>query len=237
MKKRPFSLHTLSLALLLLCLASTSQAFFNPTVGRWASRDPIGEPGFTLLTSGRQFIVEIASDGEGSGSLSHRRQNEVNFYTFVLNSPQNNVDPLGLISFGGNCSDDQKAELTAAWNSACQLVNDPKYQCCLNRPGLTQLLKRRCSWGNVKFTCNTNQTGICGITVGGTITTCAHAFRSLAIGRGEIVICYPGIYQCGNISCTMLHEMGHVLGRPFHTGPVNDNRPDSLANCCNQNVR
>lgn len=41
----------------------------------------------------------------------------------------------------------------------------------------------------------------------------------------------------GNVSCTLMHEMGHVLGRPFHTGPVNDNRPDSLGNCCNQNIR
>ena len=36
--------HVLSLVVL-LCLATTSQAFFDPTVGRWASRDPINENG------------------------------------------------------------------------------------------------------------------------------------------------------------------------------------------------
>ena len=31
--------------MLLLCLVSTSQAFFDPNIGRWASRDPIEEEG------------------------------------------------------------------------------------------------------------------------------------------------------------------------------------------------
>lgn len=50
MKTRTFSLPTLSLALL-LCLVPTVQAFFDPTVGRWASRDPIGEKGGLNLSA------------------------------------------------------------------------------------------------------------------------------------------------------------------------------------------
>jgi hypothetical protein len=228
------------IGLLLATFATNSFAYYNPGQGRWLSRDPIHEPGFTVATTGRQPASAADADEQEPGSPTKpnpTKPNELNPYGFVLNDPQNRIDELGLISFSKSCTDAQRAELTAAWNKACQLVNDPGYQCCLNRPGLTQLLKRRCSWGNIKFTCNNNQSGICGITMGGTITTCAHSFRSLAIGRGEIVICYPGVYACGNVSCTMLHEMGHVLGRPFHTGPVNDNRPDSLANCCFQHIR
>ena len=26
------------------CFAATAQAYFDPTIGRWANRDPIGEP-------------------------------------------------------------------------------------------------------------------------------------------------------------------------------------------------
>jgi len=227
------------IGLLFATLATNTFAFYNPGQGRWLSRDPIGEPGFTVATTGQQAAAQDDSEDNQLSDISPGRERAVepNLYGFVLNNPQNRIDPLGLISFSKHCTDDQKAELTAAWNKACQLVNDPHYQCCLNRPGLTQLLKRRCSWGNVKFTCNNDQSGICGITMGGTIQTCAHAFRSLGIGRGEIVVCYPGVYACGNVSCTLLHEMGHVLGRPFHTGPVNDNRPDSLANCCFQHIR
>ena len=66
MNKRISSFRILSLALL-LCLASTSQAFFNPTVGKWASRDPIGESG------------------------------GANIYSFVDNRPTIQVDFLGLL--------------------------------------------------------------------------------------------------------------------------------------------
>ena len=51
MKKRPSSPHALSLALL-LCLVSTTQAFFDPNIGRWANRDPIGELGGKNLLYG-----------------------------------------------------------------------------------------------------------------------------------------------------------------------------------------
>ena len=44
MKAHSFSLHALSL-IVLFCAVFDASAFYNPTVGRWASRDPIEERG------------------------------------------------------------------------------------------------------------------------------------------------------------------------------------------------
>ena len=79
MKTRRFSLSTICLAFL-LCLASKTQAFFNPTVGKWASRDPILENGFARAT-GRELTV--------------KRHLEIP-YLFCANAPLNFVDELGL---------------------------------------------------------------------------------------------------------------------------------------------
>jgi uncharacterized protein RhaS with RHS repeats len=61
---------TLALTIATTLTASTAQiatAFYNPEIGRWANRDPIGE---------------------GGG---------VNLYGFVANNPASNADPLGLL--------------------------------------------------------------------------------------------------------------------------------------------
>jgi len=55
--------------LLWLAFAPLAQAFYNPSTGRWLSRDPIGEKG------------------------------GINLYGFVYNSPINFVDPFGLDHF------------------------------------------------------------------------------------------------------------------------------------------
>jgi hypothetical protein len=60
------------LMLLWLTCAPTAHAFLNPTVGRWASRDPIGEVG-----------------GE-------------NIYASVYNAPVDSVDPVGLATCSSN---------------------------------------------------------------------------------------------------------------------------------------
>ena len=65
MKSRAFSLSALCLALL-LCLVSSAQAFFDPNVGSWAKRDPIGEDG------------------------------GANVFCFVNNTPVNQIDRMGL---------------------------------------------------------------------------------------------------------------------------------------------
>ena len=114
---------------------------YSPVLGRWPSPDPIGELGFTLLTTGRQPFPgpDLYDDEPGIGANRQpSKPSELNLYGFALNEPQNRVDPLRLISFD-RCSDEKKAILTAAWNPVCQMVNDPKFQCCVGRSTFLQM--------------------------------------------------------------------------------------------------
>jgi RHS repeat-associated protein len=75
--------------------------YYNPSTGRWLSRDPMGEPGFEVVAQrprktetidvlGFQLTVESPnSDDPGP-----------NLYEFVGDNPENNTDSLGL-GFGG----------------------------------------------------------------------------------------------------------------------------------------
>lgn len=198
------------IGLLFATLATNALAYYNPGQGRWLSRDPIDEPGFTVASTGKQPATEAVSDEElFTGRRANPRPNEANLYGFVLNDPQNRVDALGLISFDG-CDAAQQAEITAAWNAGCAKINDPRFACCLNRSGLTQLLKRRCSWGNVKFYCRNNGTFWCNQ------STCAHAWRSVlpGINAGRITVCYPLAQNCQpglSMPCLLMHELAHVV--------------------------
>ena len=200
---------------------------YSPVLGRWPSPDPIGELGFTLLTTGRQPFPgpDLYDDEPGIGANRQpSKPSELNLYGFALNEPQNRFDPLGLISFD-RCSDEKKAILTAAWNSVCQMVNDPKFQCCVGRSTFLQMFKRRCAWGNVKFKCRNNDEGLCP-------WVCAHAWESLGIGRGVIVVCDRDPSECNMPSWKWLlaHEFSHVIGwDPRHRGVTK-----TVDNCCRQ---
>ena len=67
-----------------LLAAASAQAFFDPHIGRWANRDPVGEPGFQLVRAD-QNAAEIPSP---------------NLYAFVSNDPIDNIDPFGLAAPG-----------------------------------------------------------------------------------------------------------------------------------------
>jgi RHS repeat-associated protein len=54
--------------------------FYDPNLQRWPNRDPLGEPGFEVLRSGR---LDLLGDGP-------------NLYVFVKDNPVNQTDPLGL---------------------------------------------------------------------------------------------------------------------------------------------
>src|SRR6266487_4283588 len=73
-------------------------------------------------------------------------------------------------------------------------------------------LKRRYAWGNVKFKCRHNDEGLCP-------WVCAHAWQSLGIGRGVIVVCDHWA-DCGlSMKCLLAHEFSHVIGGdPTHGG-------------------
>lgn len=71
----------LTIAIAVACFAATAEAYFDPTIGRWANRDPIGEPGF-------QRVSKAVKGRSVRGDL--------NLYMFVHNQPVNKIDPFGL---------------------------------------------------------------------------------------------------------------------------------------------
>ena len=71
---------------------------YNPALGRWLSRDPIGELGFTLLGGGTLPITGMEFDDESNGAPISERGDE-NLYVFVGNDPISFLDILGLVDF------------------------------------------------------------------------------------------------------------------------------------------
>ena len=77
--------------------------YYSPELGRWLSRDPIGEAGFSLTT--RRFKKAPGSRANEDRPVSRagdRPKDEVNLgspllYVFVVNSPVNLIDPFGLL--------------------------------------------------------------------------------------------------------------------------------------------
>ncbi len=100
-------------------------AFYDPTVGRWLSRDPVGEPGFQVLhaaTTAPQAIVPPPLLQQGRWAQrdaitnlnANEKQGGANRYGFVENNPVGKIDPLGLLSWS------QAGE--AIWRAAGYIV-------------------------------------------------------------------------------------------------------------------
>lgn len=68
-------------ALSWLALPASVSAFYNPSTGRWLSRDPVNEPGSQVSVRGRKTFD---------------RDEEMNLYVFVANRPVSTVDAFGL---------------------------------------------------------------------------------------------------------------------------------------------
>jgi len=71
---------------------------YSPALGRWLSRDPIGELGFMLLGGGTLPITGMEFDDESNGAPISERGDE-NLYVFVGNDPISFLDMLGLVDF------------------------------------------------------------------------------------------------------------------------------------------
>jgi len=71
---------------------------YSPALGRWLSRDPIGELGFMLLGGGTLPITGMEFDDESNGAPISERGDE-NLYVFVGNDPISFLDILGLVDF------------------------------------------------------------------------------------------------------------------------------------------
>jgi hypothetical protein len=108
-----------------LWTTQSARAWYDPSTGRWLTRDPIGEPGF-------QVLRRAATTPQPEGALSsptrwiHRdsRENE-NRYLFVLNDPVNEIDYLGLATVPeGTCAD---AKPLKNDSSECDKYGDKLY--------------------------------------------------------------------------------------------------------------
>jgi hypothetical protein len=218
------STRTIFATFTVLASVATASAFYNPKVGRWLTRDPIGEPGFVTVGGARPAVDY---DDSELGISSSKPQREPGDYVFVLNDSVGRVDALGLISFNG-CDAGKQAELTAAWNAACDKINDPDFGCCLGDSTFHKLMKRRCTFGNIRFFCRQNGTALCNS------NTCAHAWLSIVggINVGRIVVCYPLSNDCNLLSkpCLLAHELAHIVNASPFEGP--NSSAVKAENCC-----
>ena len=82
----------LTLLLLGVSLAREAQAFYNPSTGRWLSRDPIEEEGHDTLYY-----------ADGGHTTINERVDNLNGYAFVRNNPAGFIDRFGLSSSCPTC--------------------------------------------------------------------------------------------------------------------------------------
>lgn len=77
----------------------TASAMYDPSLGRWINRDPLGEPGF-------HAIRRVAEGKTRPGRLTVGAELIAgpNLYWFVGNRPINVTDPLGLQGYGNPVS-------------------------------------------------------------------------------------------------------------------------------------
>jgi hypothetical protein len=101
------SLNRLALAALAFVAATqVASAFYDPSVGRWINRDPLGERGFGAVS---RVAAPAAPDETGApaarwyGAGRSALLGEASAFLFVGNAPLSSIDPLGL--FWG-CSQD-----------------------------------------------------------------------------------------------------------------------------------
>lgn len=95
MKNTKQSIANIILFLALLLASQSALAFYDPSTGRWLSRDPIGERGFQVLQ--RVKVASHTSNSSVSGRWINRdSESNENRYLFVGNNPVTQIDALGL---------------------------------------------------------------------------------------------------------------------------------------------
>lgn len=90
-------------ACVMLMTAHEAQAFYNPSAGRWLSRDPIGDTAFLLSMlhekTGKQRMEMHPRENtlyDFISSFAASESEKGNLYRFSKNMATSTIDPLGL---------------------------------------------------------------------------------------------------------------------------------------------
>jgi RHS repeat-associated protein len=92
--------------------------YYNPSTGRWISRDPLGDPAFPHQNRARVF------------SESHVRPQDdllLPAYAFVRNDPAGRVDLFGLRGFCGKCGPDATTAVDSVLADVVAAFKDPAH--------------------------------------------------------------------------------------------------------------
>jgi RHS repeat-associated protein len=172
--------------------------YYSASTGRWNSRDPIWEKG-------------------GYDPLEADRDS--NFYAFADNTPISSIDHLGLITFSSGCTERQKQRIGQAFDTACSKAKSCLHRYCMDDRSVSRELKKTCDSRDLHIVCHQRATRLngcrspisgderCGWTAGGSSVQPWHTIH----------LC-PGAFDdpagCGELGCTVLHEMTHAAGAP-----------------------
>ncbi len=224
--------------------ARSALAYYNPSAGRFLSRDPLGEPGFQALQGAQETSLVgpvpvaqpptrwINRDSQGCGLApltagqeptrgdlfedeEQDQPSESNLYAFVGNDAVRNVDSLGLLIFEG-CSPQTQATAEAAFTSYCAKVKSSAFKCCVGHFNIPQRLTSMCDHPDDKL--HPIRIKCQAANKGFCKGACAYSFP----GGSTIHLCgdpfnNPGCIEPG---CILLHEMTHMIGHGFEKWPV-----------------
>lgn len=201
-----------------LWTAQTALAWYDPSTGRWLTRDPIGEPGFEALRRVQAVPQPTSGVATAPGRWIHRdRAGNENRYLFVGNNPVNHIDPLGLLKFEG-CFESEQEEFKQKFAEYCQKVKSKEFKCCLGHFNIPGRLASKCDNPNdslhgITIRCIHDYTGGCNP------GDCAWSLP----GGSVIRMCPDGLAKTGvcadGYGCVMMHELTHVIGHGFEKWP------------------
>jgi len=138
-----------------------------------------------------------------------------NLYAYVSDNPVSFVDTSGLLKFV-HCSEEDQLIIQALLSVAKDIANSPCFACCFGNPSTLQLLRRRINWQNLSIYCDQNSGACCG--------KCAYSTPFIS----SIHVCLPAAEgpKCPDLSCTILHEIVHIIGHWSQT------LPNLATSCC-----
>lgn len=88
------------IVLFTLLMTQAAFAYYSPELGRWLSRDPVGESGFQILrmatTMPQMVSPTVLPPKRWINRDSNEKQDGINVYGYVGNNSVSNIDPFGL---------------------------------------------------------------------------------------------------------------------------------------------